>query len=143
MLSWSAENCTFLADRDRQDAYAFRVWTSMTASGTYTNCTFDGANAYYVNRGYEYDHAASKTLPAYFFYNCTLNAYAVPDKTEYYGNALTMDRNKSNLYVQVNGTHLYSQNGNCIRVTNRTGVYLDIDSSTSFEHAEGKANVLG
>ena len=143
VVDLSAENCTFLADRDRQTAYAFRVWTSMTASGTYTNCTFDGANAYYVNRGYKYDHDAGKTLPAYFFYDCTLNAYGTPDKTEYYGNALTMDRNKSNLSVEIKRSHLYSQSGNCIRVTNRTGVYLDVDNLTTFEHAEGKANVLG
>ena len=115
----------------------------MTASGTYTNCTFDGANAYYVNRGYTYDHDAGKTLPAYFFYDCTLNAYGTPDKTEYYGNALTMDRNTSNLYVHIERSAFYSQKGNCIRVTNRTGVYLDVDNLTTFEHAEGKVNVLG
>ena len=145
VVDLSAENCTFLAARDVNNAYAFKIWTSMTASGTYTNCVFDGANAFYVNRGYEYDHDNSRTLPAYFFNNCTLRAYGecvkVSNVEEYYGNALMMERNKSNLYVQINNSYLYSQNGNCIRIPNRTGVYLDCDSGTTFVHPAGKLNV--
>ena len=138
----SAENCTFLADREDQAAYAFRIWR-VKASGTYTNCLFDGANAFFVDRGYKYDHSAGKTLPAYFFYNCTLKAYATPDYGDFHGNALTMDRTDSNLYVQIRESHFYSEEGNCIRVTTRTGVYLDVDNQTTFDHPEEKENILG
>lgn len=142
VVDLSAENCTFLAARNTKDAYAFKIWTSMTASGTYTDCVFDGANAFYVNVGYEYDHDSGTTLPAYFFNNCTLRAYGTCDNNDFYGNALTMDRNRSNLYVKINASSLYSQNGNCIRITNQTGVYCSVDEQTNFEHPEGKSNIL-
>lgn len=147
VVDLSAENCKFNSSHSKNTVYAYKIWTGMTASGTYTGCTFEGANGFYVNRGYEYDHDTGTTLPAYFFYGCTFRAYGECAKystiTDYYGNALTMDRNSSNLSVQIRESYFYSQNGNGIRVTNRTGVYLDIDSQTTFEHPQGKVDILG
>ena len=138
----SAENCTFLASHDKKDAYAFKIWTSMTANGTFKNCVFDGANGFYVNLGYEYGQG--QTLPSYIFYDCVFRAYGECAKQsyydDYYGNAFTMDRNDKNLCLDTYRCSFYSQNGHCIRVVNKNYVYYTLTDAT-YEHPEGKFNV--
>ena len=135
VVDLSAEKCTFLAARDRQNAYAFRVSAPMSGSGTYTECTFDGANAYYVNRGDKYDHENSRYLPAYFFNDCTLHSYAEYDKKNYYGNAITMNYSGNfGLGVQITNSQLYSENGYGIQVVNRNNaVLLVLDNATTYD----------
>ena len=106
----------------------------MSGSGTYTNCTFDGANAYFVNRGDKYDHDTNSNLPAYFFIGCTVHSYAEYDSTNYYGNAITMQYSGNfGLGVQVTDTELISAHGNGIQVVNRNNaVLLIVDGNTTY-----------